>query len=195
MTTKPELPEHVKRAQSLLADTDRYIAPGEHLISGSLALEAIAHMMMHTILDDIATTAAAAERRARFEAQGSVVLGGTGMYVKLTEDNEWESETWHFWIPIEGNEKAIRELGESIKGLREDETACKSYELDLSPVPEFEVDAVVKHGGSDTDYMPAHTKLTGTLVITEDQLAAIGNEDDPLRKGGIRDLMCVSTSP
>jgi hypothetical protein len=111
----------------------------------------------------------------------------TAMYVKFTEDNEWEGETWHFYIPMTGNEAALARLADALKNRNEDE----QYRLDLdSLVPEFEVDVLVKH--SDVGYLHYRNKLTGTLVLTDEDLDRIRNveDHDPLYKGGIRDLMC-----
>lgn len=84
----------------------------------------------------------------------------TTNYAKFTEVNDWEGETWHFWLPIEGNEDALDALHSVLD--------TDEYELDLTPVPEFEVDVLVKH--TDTGYMAYHNKLAGTLTLTGDDL-------------------------
>lgn len=95
-------------------------------------------------------------------------------YVKFSEINDWEGETWHFWIPAEGNEEALKAL-QSALGESEE------YELDLTPVPESEVDVLVKH--TDSGYMAYHNKLSGALTLTAEDLAKIesgdvGSDDD-----------------
>jgi hypothetical protein len=104
-------------------------------------------------------------------------------YAKLTEDNDWEGETWYFWIPIEGNELTLKQLEGCL-------TEDDQYEVDMTPVPELEVDILVKH--SDVGYLHTHNKLAGTLKFGDEQAVLIGRDGDPLYKGGIRDLM-VST--
>jgi hypothetical protein len=107
----------------------------------------------------------------------------SNLYAKFTENNDWEGETWHFWIPVEGNQEALVTLHSLIEG---DDN--ESYELDLTPVAERDVDALVRHG--DMGYMRYQNKLDGSLVVTPDMEAKIKDpEDDPLYKGGIRDFM------
>lgn len=109
-------------------------------------------------------------------------------YVKLTEHNEWEGETWHFYIPIAGNEDAIDMLQVALEGIDRDQ-----FQLVAAPISENDVDLLVKHGG-DTDYMAAHNKLEGRLVLTEEILAPLGTGDlDPLYKGRITDHMKAAT--
>lgn len=107
-------------------------------------------------------------------------------FVKLTENNEHEGETWHFYIPIEGNEEAIGRLLDAIARL--DQDVDEEHSLDLTPIPEAEVDILVKH--ADTGYMANHNKLTGVLVLPEDFDEKMAEEDaDPLYKGSIRGYM------
>lgn len=102
----------------------------------------------------------------------------TKTYAKLTERNDHEGETWHFWIPMAGNEDALTR----VTGLLDPDDDEAEYQLNQHPTPEFEVDILVKHDES-RGYMPAHTKLAGQLVIPDDF------DVDRLYKGGIRDLM------
>lgn len=98
-------------------------------------------------------------------------------YVKFTENNDHEGETWHFWILADGNESALGHFTSAIDGL-------EWYEIDLTPVPESEVDVLIKH--TDSGYMAYHNKLSGVLVLAPEDLKRIeGDEDDPLYKGGI----------
>ena len=117
-------------------------------------------------------------------------------YAKFTEHNEWEGETWHFWIPINGNATALETLDAAIdaRNAVNAEASDKSpFELDLTPVPEAEVDAVIKRTADDCGYMMPHTKLAGSLVISPEVLARLESGDpegeDEFYKGGIRDFM------
>lgn len=105
-------------------------------------------------------------------------------YVKFTEHNEWEGETWHFWIPLQGNTDELKRLDQIIARNPE---MNEFYELDLTPVSEAEVGACVAQS-SNTDYLPEHNKLTGTLRLPADD-AITDNKSDLLYKGGIRDYM------
>lgn len=106
-------------------------------------------------------------------------------YVKLTETNEWDGEQWAFYIPLTGNEAAIGELAAAITA----KGADTQYELDQTPIPETTVDLLVTHANNDAGYMAAHNKLTGLLAVDETTLSKVGDEGDPLYKGGIKDFM------
>lgn len=106
-------------------------------------------------------------------------------YAKFTEHNDWEGETWRFYIPIEGNEAALHELEQAISA-----NSGSSYELDTGPFTESVVDALVEHGADDCEYMPAHTKLVGLLRLPPELRAAMSDpESNPLYKGGIGEFM------
>lgn len=110
-------------------------------------------------------------------------------FVKLTENNEHEGETWHFYIPYEGNEEAIAQLFEAIALL--DQDVDEEHSLDMTPIPEVEVDILVKH--ADTGYMANHNKLTGVLTLPENFDERMADEDsDPLYKGQIKEYMKVT---
>jgi hypothetical protein len=115
-------------------------------------------------------------------------------YAVLTEHCEWEGETWRFYIPLAGNEDSLAGLLGAVRRLNarfpsDDEP----FELDLTPISEGEVDTLVEHGG-DTDYMAAHNKLEGRLVIPPAALTELaGGSVDPLYKGRITDMMQAST--
>lgn len=102
-------------------------------------------------------------------------------FVKFTENNEWEGEEWHFWIPLDGNEDALARLQKALDGSDE-------YSLDLTPVPEGEVDVLIKH--TDQGYMDYHNKLTGTLRLSEDDFANLhGDDGDIFYKGRIANFV------
>lgn len=111
-------------------------------------------------------------------------------YVKLTETNDWEGEQWAFYIPLTGNEDAIRELAAGITAKTDPDDGDEApYALDLTPIPGTTVDLLVAHANDDEGYMAAHTKLAGRLVVGGVDLATIRDEDDVLYKGGIKNLM------
>ena len=112
-------------------------------------------------------------------------------YVTFTEDNDYEGETWRFYIPIEGNEKALAELDEGLKeAAGEDPYDEFPYHLDDNPIPEAQVDYLVGNLADDTGYMPAFNKLAGQLLLPVGlDWSSEDNFDDHLYKGGIKDWM------
>lgn len=100
-------------------------------------------------------------------------------FVKFVEHNDWEGETWVFWLQQNGNEDDLAKLAELIGDDSED------YELDQNAVlSERDVDVLVKHGNVGASYLDAHTKVTGVLVLPDD----LADDLDALYKGGLRDL-------
>jgi hypothetical protein len=96
-------------------------------------------------------------------------------YIRLTEVNEWEGETWHFYLPVAGNSEALAALKELIDNADDD------FGFSLSEtLTEDEVDTLVRTANGDTSYLAAHTKLTGRLTAI--------NDLDKLYKGQIVDF-------
>lgn len=107
-------------------------------------------------------------------------------YVKFTEINDWEAETWHFFIPYEGNEKAIERLALLI---RNDKNYKIHKQKDSIMWTEKEVDTAIKEMGDNTTYMSAYNKLKGKLnikVLIEDYKR---DPDNTLYKGRIKEYM------
>lgn len=80
-------------------------------------------------------------------------------FVKFTEHNDHEGEDWHFWLQLDGNETQLGALALNLNTFDDD---GESFELDLTPVPESDVDVLVKHGGQG--YMNYQNKVTGTFT-------------------------------
>jgi hypothetical protein len=106
-------------------------------------------------------------------------------FVKFTEENDWEGETWRFYLQLEGNEEALDELTLLVEKM--ENWGEESYSLDLDPLEEEEVDILVKH--SDSGYMDYHQKVEGFLEIP-DNANELSEEDlfSLFYKGGIRKL-------
>lgn len=89
-------------------------------------------------------------------------------FIKFTENNDHEGETWYFWLQWDGNEAQLKEL-QSWLGTFDD--GGEWYDLDMELVDERDVDALVKHGGQG--YMNYHNKVTGRFtcppVTSEDE--------------------------
>jgi hypothetical protein len=115
---------------------------------------------------------------------------GGAVFVRFSETNEWEGETWQFYIPLAGNEKALEDLRTKLADadLQDQDgegDGERVFTLEADPLPEVEVDVLVANGADD-GYMPEHTKLTGTLVLPESSGVELGQA---LYKGGIRNLV------
>lgn len=105
-------------------------------------------------------------------------------YATFTEHNQWEGEAWRFYIPIEGNQDALKRLADATE--RGDlDNAYDAFDLDLTPLPEAHVDRRVTDLADDTSYMPAHTKLAGRLILPDDR----DLEFDDLYKGAIAEMV------
>lgn len=106
-------------------------------------------------------------------------------YRKLTEINDNEGETWHFFIPVPGNEAALDSLAKMLD-VRDLEDA---YRLSKDMFTEVEVDTLVKYA-DNTGYMTEHNKLAGILDIKKLEIALDSNDVyEALYKGGIRDFL------
>lgn len=81
-------------------------------------------------------------------------------FVKFTDTNDNEGESWNFWLQFDGNEVELKKL-ERILG-KFDEGGETSYSLDMSLVPESEVNSLVKY--TDSGYMDYNNKVTGIFT-------------------------------
>lgn len=94
-------------------------------------------------------------------------------YIQFSENNDYEGETWHRYIPVAGNEKAIERLRELVNAqepdAEEDEDSEESggpFGLREGTLTETEVDVLVKYANDDsTTYSAAHGKLEGILDL------------------------------
>jgi hypothetical protein len=114
---------------------------------------------------------------------GSVGCEKPGLkFVRLTEHNDNEGETWSFWLQANGNESQLEKLGDLLdEEAEEDDWEGFPYSLDLEDeVSEYIVDALVRY--SSDGYYPDHTKVVGLLILPVDL------EVDDLYKGGVRDF-------
>lgn len=119
-------------------------------------------------------------------------------YIKLREHCSWERESWNFYIPLRGNEVAIRELIDATV-----EMDCRQYKLLQLPMDAATVarSLAKNHCG----YLHTHNKLEGRLdiravrraarLLAEDARLAAEKPnacrwvDDDLYKGGIMKMM------
>lgn len=101
-------------------------------------------------------------------------------YLKFSEENDQEGETWHFYLPVYGNEVELEKLRQYLTAAQDDVTWDLAYQLGTDLIPESEVDILVKH--ADDGYMSQHNKVSGLLTTPD-----FDPHHDPLYKGGIRD--------
>jgi hypothetical protein len=102
------------------------------------------------------------------------------MFQELIEENDWEGETWSFWIPVKGNEDEIERLTTLLKdfddnGYSMGDTATAS-----------EINVLIKHSKDECSYMERHNKLEGLLRLPDKPGAEIV---ESLYKGGVCDMM------
>lgn len=105
-------------------------------------------------------------------------------YVELIEHNDWEGETWSFWIPLDGNEEAVAKLRALLVAGGDD--YVDMFEFGSEMVDAKELDFLRKRTKGDTGYMGRHHKLRGRLEIPDKPATEVL---DMLYKGGIYDLM------
>jgi len=106
------------------------------------------------------------------------------MFVHLVEENEWEGETWRFWLQTNGNGPALERLAAYLERTR---PASEPYTMDPleKAIGEADVDLLVRYADDD-GYMASEIKVTGTLTLPEN-LDAL-QPDDLLYKGQIKNL-------
>ena len=83
-------------------------------------------------------------------------------FIKFTEGNDHEGETWNFWLQYDGNEKELDKLGHIIETLEDNDI---SYSLNNTLIDESEVDILVKH--TRDGYMDYENKITGIFTCPE----------------------------
>lgn len=87
-------------------------------------------------------------------------------WYKFTENNDWEGETWHFFV------KLTEEEAKYLSNLVQDERLEDSYSFSLKVYPEEHIDIMVQE--SDEGYMPQYNKCSGpfkksVLLVTPEE--------------------------
>lgn len=90
-------------------------------------------------------------------------------FAKFTEKNEWEGETWRFWLQVDGNEAELTVLNATLLKV------AALYDGDdppfmLSPTYRAEryVDFLIEQAEEDEDgYMASDHKITGKLTVPD----------------------------
>jgi hypothetical protein len=104
-------------------------------------------------------------------------------FIKLTERNEWEGETWRFYLQVDGNEEQITKLRRLLSAAAKRSKIGLDYTLDDTLMSEADVDALVDNCDDD-GYMPAHNKVVGRFVCPDD----LGERANELYKGSIEEF-------
>lgn len=90
-------------------------------------------------------------------------------FIKFTEENDNEGETWNYYIQYDGNEVALERLGQII----DLDCGDSPYSIDLSRrFTEKEVDLLVENCGGN--YMDDEQKFVGVLTLPKEP----ENKDD-----------------
>lgn len=112
------------------------------------------------------------------------------LFVKFTEENEHEGETWHHWLQVDGNEDELAKLAGKLALLVGDAESdfTKPYTLVSDYMHESGVDLLVRHA-DDLGYMPIHQKVTGKFTCPDD----LDQYGDELYKGGIKKFFTEET--
>ena len=123
-------------------------------------------------------------------------------YIRFRETNNWEKERWRFYIPLMGNERAIRILADALDKLKP-AGGCFvgkhiQYDIRMMPTSGDRVDRLCDAYKGKGGYMAYYNKLEGRLDIRAVKRAVrlLGKEtkmwhtvEDDLYKGGIRRMM------
>lgn len=107
-------------------------------------------------------------------------------FIKFTERNQHEGETWRFYLQVDGNEDQLDKLWDLLIDANTEEDEDFAYDLsdrNEETLPEEHVDVLVKHAGGD-GYRSAHEKVVGRFVCPD----SLGDGADDLYKGKIAKL-------
>ncbi|TDP29796.1 hypothetical protein [Nocardia ignorata] len=104
-------------------------------------------------------------------------------FMRYTETNDHEGETWTFWLQVDGNEQPLTWLAEFLTAINAEELDPQYELFPADVISEEHVDVLVEWGGSG--YMSLHNKVVGRLTIP----AKFSPGD--LYKGRVKNLFTV----
>jgi hypothetical protein len=94
-------------------------------------------------------------------------------YYEITEDNEWEGETWHFFVPLTPAEaSALRTYVEA---------AGPNYNMSEAPVSDEDIETLTSRPGNTT-YLPEYSRCE---ILDQAIPAFFDSDNDLLYKGGL----------
>jgi hypothetical protein len=107
-------------------------------------------------------------------------------FFKFTETNEWEGETWNFYVPFTKEQEArVREL------IAPGDEHDSPYSLSTEPVTEEEVDDLMATRGTTT-VVAEHNKCG---PLDTDLPPTLHSENDFLHKGALFDVIETCLAP
>jgi hypothetical protein len=127
-------------------------------------------------------------------------------YCRFTETNEYEGETWHFYIPVKGNEDALIRLQDQLERVsafyskgEEMDISDLGYSLSQKTYTRDQVQFLMDEDDEGIGYMRTHNRLTGYLSLPKlsmiiDEVSARQWEEH-FYKGGIVNLMQRRKTP
>lgn len=92
-------------------------------------------------------------------------------YIKFTEYNEWEGETWNWYMPLKGNGKDFKKIKVLIR-------YNSSYRIEKIELTKNSLNALIEH--SSDGYMKSHNRAIGFRNIPKE---IDWVKDDPFYKG------------
>ena len=99
-------------------------------------------------------------------------------YVMFTEENDWEGETWNFFILLKGNKRSIAKIHKLLSD--KDKDNSYRYRLSTQTYSQAEVDKLMKHPSCAT-YMDDYTIIDKISNSVPNQVD--WDEEDPFYKG------------
>jgi hypothetical protein len=102
-------------------------------------------------------------------------------FMRFTEENENEGETWNFWLQVDGNEAELDKLRRLLAEVAETVEWDLPYKVTGEIEPETTVDILVKY--ADRGYLPSHQKVVGKFTCPD----TLDDEADALYKGRLRE--------
>lgn len=103
---------------------------------------------------------------------------GERHFVRFTEKNEHEGETWHLWLQTTGNEAEFAKF----RALLDAAQVGSRHILADHVEPEWAVDILVEYADGETTWAPTHQKITGKFTCPDD----LGEHAELLYKCGAR---------
>lgn len=106
-------------------------------------------------------------------------------YIKFTEYNDWEGETWHFYIPLISDLLPKIEQIKAILALPDfKKMSVGEFQLKEGPISEKKVMAIVKDQHDDCGYMWRHNLVKDINLPEKIDLTDTEALRDIFYKGG-----------
>lgn len=103
------------------------------------------------------------------------------VFVRFSEYNDHEGESWDWWLQLTGNEEEISKLAALLDEIDNDDDPWHVLHMDDAE-PESVVDKLAQYAGDG--YYAAHNKVVGSFTCPPD----LGEDAEALYKGAVRDF-------